>query len=82
MGTSWISSPTEILKVRMQVSPVRKSLLWHSKDLYYNHGGIMGFYKGLNAMVGFATILNATKMGSYDSIKYKIIGLNLLKDGP
>lgn len=57
---SVIGNPTDMLKVRMQAwesSP--KSLLWHVKTVHSSFG-IVGFYKGVEANVLRATILNAT----------------------
>ena len=41
----------------------------------------MGFWNGVFPSMWRATILNAVKLGSYDSLKHKIIDSGLLQDG-
>jgi len=46
-----------------------------------NQGGIGEFYKGVHAAMVRATIINATYLGSYDTIKSTIIKNGILADG-
>ncbi len=56
---SVIGNPTDLLKVRMQAGEdTVHSLTWHLRDLYQLNG-ISGFYRGLQANVTRAMILNA-----------------------
>lgn len=55
-------------------------LSWHIKDVY-RAGGFFGFYMGVGPTVVRATLLNGTKLGTYDSIKHKIIDDGYMKDG-
>eukprot|EP00347_Sterkiella_histriomuscorum_P003051 403365779 len=70
---SALANPTDLLKVRMQAwEGSNHGIAWHAKDVYA-HGGIAGFYKGLNATILRAVLLNATKLATYDHIKNFII---------
>ena len=51
------------------------------KDIYRNNGGIKGFYIGLGPTVIRATMLNSTKLGTYDTIKHGIIDNGYMKEG-
>lgn len=79
---SAIANPADLLKTRMQASPPgqHKPLSWHVKDIYRS-GGFFGFYMGVGPTVIRATLLNGTKLGTYDSIKHKIIDDGYMKDG-
>lgn len=75
---SALANPTDLLKIRMQAwEGPPHGLIWHAKDVYHN-GGILGFYKGLNATILRAVMLNATKLATYDHIKNFIIRNNLI----
>ena len=50
-------------------------------DIYKNHGGLPGFYQGVGPTVVRASVLNASWMGSYDSIKHKILDTGHVKEG-
>ncbi len=78
---SALANPTDLLKVRMQAwEGAPHSLTWHIKDVY-NHWGFMGFYRGLNATIIRAILLNATKLATYDHIKHSLINYKILDDG-
>lgn len=55
--------------------------MWHSRQIYGSFG-ISGFYKGLQAAVFRAMILNACQLGTYDHVKHTILRMKLLRDGP
>jgi hypothetical protein len=50
-----------------------KSVGKHTYDIYRNNGGIRGFWQGAYAAMVRATIIQATYLGSYDTIKHYII---------
>jgi uncharacterized protein (UPF0335 family) len=78
---SVVANPTDLLKIRMQaMEKDNHRITWHIKDIYSN-SGVMGFYKGLQATVVRAFMLNATKLATYDHIKHTFINLGILKDG-
>ena len=80
---SFAGNPVDILKVKLQGSPVGEThnLRWYAKDIYYNQGGFMGFYRGLAPCVTRAVVLNAIYMGNYDTVKHKLIDKKYMKDG-
>jgi hypothetical protein len=78
---SALANPTDLLKVRMQAwEGAPHSLNWHVKDVY-QHWGIKGFYKGVEATIIRAFLLNATKLATYDHIKHTLINSKLMTDG-
>ena len=78
---SIVANPTDLLKIRMQaMEKEHHSITWHVKDVYHNNG-VLGFYKGVQATVIRAMILNATKLSTYDHIKHTFINHHILEDG-
>jgi hypothetical protein len=78
---STIANPTDLLKIRMQATEHEsRGIGWHVKDIYHSNG-VLGFYKGLQATVVRAFMLNATKLATYDHIKHTLINSGILKDG-
>jgi len=70
---SIVGNPFDVLKTRMIASEgkVQQSLIRTAIDLYkVQH--IPGFYRGLQANVMRACVLNGTKMACYDQISYSI----------
>lgn len=80
---SALANPADLLKTRAQAQPPGefKPLMWHVKDIYHNHGGLMGFYTGVGPTVVRATLLNSTKLGTYDSIKHALIDNGYMVEG-
>ena len=80
---SALANPADLLKTRAQAQPPGEyqPLSWHVKDIYNNHGGIKGFYTGVGPTVIRATLLNSTKLGTYDTIKHAIIDNGYMKEG-
>lgn len=57
---SLIGNPADTLKTRMQAWEGKShSIVWHAKAIY-NDVGIHGFYRGLQAAIIRAMILNAS----------------------
>mmetsp|Transcript_36982 Transcript_36982/g.42503 ORF Transcript_36982/g.42503 Transcript_36982/m.42503 type:complete len:94 (+) Transcript_36982:348-629(+) len=78
---SIIANPTDLLKIRMQaMEKDHHRILWHIKDVYH-HGGLLGYYKGVQATVVRAMMLNGSKLSTYDHIKHTLINYHILKDG-
>ena len=63
-------NPFDVLKTRMMAfeGAENPGLGFFAKDVL-NNQGFMGFYKGIEANVMRAMILNATKMACYDTCK-------------
>ena len=71
-----LSNPSDLVKTRMQAQPhwkPSKAVGWHTYNIWKNQGGISGFYKGVYAAMVRAFIVNATYLGSYDTIKHLIL---------
>lgn len=78
---SVIANPTDVVKIRMQASEHNDhGVRWHIKDIYHNQG-MKGFYKGVQATVARAIMVNATMLSTYDHIKHTLINLGLFKEG-
>ena len=80
---SALANPADLLKTRAQAQPPGefKPLMWHVRDIYHNHGGVLGFYTGVGPTVIRATLLNSTKLGTYDSIKHALIDNGYFEEG-
>lgn len=80
---SGFSNPFDLLKTRMQAQPagISENFFWHAKDIYRNHGGFQGYYKGVRITMSRAVILNSTYLSSYDEIKHTIMRYLKLQDG-
>lgn len=63
-------NPFDVLKTRMMAyeGKENRSVLYYARDIAKNQG-YKGFYKGLEANIMRASVLNATKMGCYDTCK-------------
>jgi len=65
-----VGNPFDVLKTRMMAfeGVENRGIGYFAKDLYQAQG-IPGFYKGLQANIMRAMMLNATKMACYDQCK-------------
>ena len=80
MVASAISNPADMIKIRMQAWEQQShSLLWHIKSVLH-HNGFLGFYRGVEATMSRAIVVNATQLPAYDFTKHKLINLGVLKD--
>ena len=72
---STVGNPFDVLKTRMQANQgERMSIFHHAKEVHTHQGGVLGFYRGLEANVSRAMCLNAIKLSCYDQIKHLIGG--------
>lgn len=63
-------NPFDVLKTRMMASEEAEAKgIGHFASDVYKSQGMGGFYKGIEANVARAMILNATKMACYDQCK-------------
>jgi len=75
-------NPFDVLKTRMMANESAESKgLGHFAGEVYKAQGIGGFYKGIEANVARAMILNATKMACYDQCKGFVKSTMGVKDG-
>jgi len=75
-------NPFDVLKTRMMASEGAEALgLGHFASDIMKNQGFGGFYKGIEANVARAMILNATKMACYDTCKGLVKNNLGIKDG-
>ena len=69
---SCAGNPFDVLKTRMMANEgANRGVADFAREVYAANGW-GGFYKGIQANVMRACVLNATKMGTYDTCKNKI----------
>lgn len=78
---SLAGNPFDVLKTRMMASEGRTPSFGASFSHLYRTQGFGGFYRGLEANVMRAMVLNGTKMACYDQIKYMIKKSGMVPDG-
>ncbi|KAG7352716.1 mitochondrial carrier protein [Nitzschia inconspicua] len=73
---SLAGNPFDVLKTKMMASSSREvpSMMATAKDLFANQG-ISGFYRGIEANIARAMVLNGTKMACYDQAKGYVVDL-------
>lgn len=77
---SLVGNPFDVLKTRMMASEGTTSLPQNAGELYKQQG-ISGFYRGIQANILRAMVLNGTKMSCYDTVKKTIKETELIPDG-
>eukprot|EP00596_Hydrurales_sp_CCMP1899_P001049 CAMPEP_0119034080 /NCGR_PEP_ID=MMETSP1177-20130426/1132_1 /TAXON_ID=2985 /ORGANISM="Ochromonas sp, Strain CCMP1899" /LENGTH=290 /DNA_ID=CAMNT_0006991311 /DNA_START=49 /DNA_END=921 /DNA_ORIENTATION=+ len=75
-------NPFDVMKTRMMTAEgkVQPTMFVASKNLY-KQMGIGGFYRGIEANVMRAMVLNGTKMSCYDQIKQTIVASKAVPAG-
>ena len=79
---SVVGNPFDVIKTRMmayegKIAPT----FWSTLIDVYQLEKTKGFYKGLQANVMRACVLNGTKMACYDQIKYQIVQTGMISSG-
>lgn len=79
---SIVGNPFDVLKTRMMAAEgkIAPSIGGAAGELYKQQG-VGGFYRGLEANVMRAMVLNGTKMACYDQIKFTIKKSGMVPDG-
>lgn len=79
---SLVGNPFDVLKTKMMAAEGEKppSFAEAGSALYKNQG-IGGFYRGLEANIMRAMVLNGTKMACYDEIKQTIVKSGVVPSG-
>lgn len=78
---SLIGNPFDVLKTKMMANEgAAAPSIINTGSVLMKNQGIPGFYRGIQANIMRAMVLNGTKMACYDSIKQQIIGLGMPKD--
>jgi hypothetical protein len=79
---SLAGNPFDVLKTRMITTEGKKSITIYQTAIdIYKYQQWMGFYKGLEANMMRACVLNGTKMGCYDQISYVIKQADIIPAG-
>jgi hypothetical protein len=79
---SVVGNPFDVLKTRMMATEGKEAAgLGKTASELYASQGIAGFYRGLEANVMRAMVLNGTKMACYDQIKGYIVASGLVPKG-
>jgi len=73
---SLVGNPFDVLKTRMMASKADTSFMGEFNALMKSQG-ISGFYRGIDANISRAMVLNGTKMACYDEIKQRIVGAGM-----
>lgn len=79
---SLVGNPFDVLKTRMMASETRStpSIKSTATELFQNQG-MKGFYRGIEANILRAMVLNGTKMSCYDQIKDMITVSKIVPNG-
>ena len=75
------TSPTDLLKVRMQADTGAPKQLRHHIAQVYKMSGVLGFYTGLKETVMFAAIRRSSQLASYDQCKHRLIRHGYMQEG-
>jgi hypothetical protein len=79
---SLVGNPFDVIKTRMMAFEGKKAPnFWSTLIDIYGLEKVRGFYKGLQANVMRACVLNGTKMACYDQIKHAIVQTNAIPAG-
>lgn len=75
-------NPFDVLKTRLMAAEGKNAMgMSEAASQLYKSQGMGGFYRGLEANVMRAMVLNGTKMACYDQIKYMIKKSGMVPDG-
>ena len=66
---SIVGNPFDVIKTKMMVSEKTNHSIFHIMHNLYTYQGLSGFYRGIEANIIRACVLNGTKMACYDEIK-------------
>ena len=79
---SVVGNPFDVLKTQLMAAEGKSppSMVTAAGTLYQKQG-VAGFYRGIEANVMRAMVLNGTKMACYDQIKYAIIKSGVIPAG-
>lgn len=77
---SLAGNPFDVMKTRMMANEGAAKGIMHYGSEVYKSSGLVGFYKGIEANIARAAILNATKMACYDQCKETVQKMGV-KDG-
>mmetsp|Transcript_25619 Transcript_25619/g.59735 ORF Transcript_25619/g.59735 Transcript_25619/m.59735 type:complete len:314 (+) Transcript_25619:152-1093(+) len=70
---SLCGNPFDVMKTMMMADAKNKTPLPELMGRMYREQGVLGFYRGLEANIMRACVLNGTKMACYDTIKGHVV---------
>jgi hypothetical protein len=73
-------NPFDVLKTTLMANEKAGGSIVSSARALYTHQGLGGFYRGFQANIIRAMVLNGTKMGCYDTIKQAVIKSNVVEN--
>lgn len=76
---SLVGNPFDVMKTRMMTSEQKGQPIGKIFRQILNENGVGGLYKGLQANIMRAMVLNGTKMGVYDQCKLLLIKKGIVK---
>lgn len=76
---STAGNPFDVVKTRMMASESKNAPLGKIFSDIYQKAGLNGFYRGLQANIMRAMVLNGTKMACYDEIRQKLLVKQIVK---
>jgi hypothetical protein len=76
---SMVGNPFDVMKTRMMTSETKGEKVGVIYSRILKENGYKGFYKGLQANVMRACVLNGTKMSCYDQIKMLLFEKKIIK---
>jgi hypothetical protein len=76
---SMAGNPFDVVKTRMMASETKNAPLGQIFADIYHKAGMGGFYRGLQANIMRAMVLNGTKMSCYDTIKILLLKHGIVK---
>lgn len=72
-------NPFDVVKTKMMASEAKNAPISVIFSNIYKKAGIGGFYRGLQANIMRAMVLNGTKMSCYDNIKLALLSNKIIK---
>ena len=76
---STAGNPFDVVKTRMMASESKNAPLGKIFSEIFQKAGLGGFYRGLQANIMRAMVLNGTKMACYDEIRQKLLDNKIVK---
>jgi hypothetical protein len=76
---STAGNPFDVVKTRMMASESKNAPLRQIFSDIYHKAGMGGFYRGLQANIMRAMVLNGTKMACYDEIRQQLMDRRIVK---
>lgn len=76
---STVGNPFDVVKTKMMASEEKNKPLGSIFKEIYQKQGFKGLYRGLEANILRAMVLNGTKMACYDNIKLSLLRNNIVK---